>query len=141
MRRRYIDAMALVQKYGKPDYFLTMTCNTMWSEIQQNLKHEDKPQNRTDLLSRVFRSKLEMLKNELVNKQIFGEVAACVYIIEFQKRGLPYAHILLIMKPNYKPLNLEAYDKVMCAEIPDPSENFHLYSLVIKHMFHGLCGN
>ena len=27
MRRRYMDAMALVQKYGKPDYFLTMTCN------------------------------------------------------------------------------------------------------------------
>mgnify|MGYP004708606825 CR=1 FL=1 len=29
MRCRYIDAMALVHKYGKPDYFLTMTWNTM----------------------------------------------------------------------------------------------------------------
>jgi hypothetical protein len=27
MRRRYMDAMALVQKFGKPDIFLTMTCN------------------------------------------------------------------------------------------------------------------
>jgi hypothetical protein len=27
MRRRYIDDMALVQKFGKPDIFLTMTCN------------------------------------------------------------------------------------------------------------------
>ena len=27
MRRRYMDAMALVQKYVKSDYFLTMTCN------------------------------------------------------------------------------------------------------------------
>ena len=27
MRRRYMDAMALVRKYGKPDIFLTMMCN------------------------------------------------------------------------------------------------------------------
>ena len=27
MRCRYMDAMALVRKYGKPDIFLTMTCN------------------------------------------------------------------------------------------------------------------
>ena len=34
MRRRYLDAMTLVQRYGKPDIFLTMTCNPMWKEIQ-----------------------------------------------------------------------------------------------------------
>jgi hypothetical protein len=27
MRRQYMDAMALVRKFGKPDIFLTMTCN------------------------------------------------------------------------------------------------------------------
>jgi hypothetical protein len=27
MRHRYMDAMALVWKFGKPDIFLTMTCN------------------------------------------------------------------------------------------------------------------
>jgi hypothetical protein len=27
MRRRYMDAMALVRKFGKRDIFLTMTCN------------------------------------------------------------------------------------------------------------------
>ena len=30
MRRRYVDAMALVQKFGRPDLFITMTCNTQW---------------------------------------------------------------------------------------------------------------
>ena len=29
MKRRYLDAMSLVQKYGKLDLFLTMTYNTM----------------------------------------------------------------------------------------------------------------
>ena len=27
MRRRYMDVMALVWRFGKPDIFLTMTCN------------------------------------------------------------------------------------------------------------------
>ena len=33
MKRRHMDAMALVQTYGKPDIFLTMTCNPNWQEI------------------------------------------------------------------------------------------------------------
>ena len=33
MRRRYLDAMALVWRFGKPDIFLTMTCNSKWDEI------------------------------------------------------------------------------------------------------------
>lgn len=37
MRRRYMDAMALVREYGKPDIFLTMTCNPNWDEIRSEL--------------------------------------------------------------------------------------------------------
>ncbi|KAL4562272.1 hypothetical protein LXL04_034471 [Taraxacum kok-saghyz] len=37
MRRRFLDAMALVQDGGKPDIFLTMTCNPKWLEIQNEL--------------------------------------------------------------------------------------------------------
>ncbi|PNT75908.1 hypothetical protein BRADI_1g41651v3, partial [Brachypodium distachyon] len=36
--RRYLDAMALVRKYGKPDIFLTMTCNPNWEEIKCELE-------------------------------------------------------------------------------------------------------
>ena len=138
MRRRYLNAMALVQKYGKPNIFLTMTCNPMWKEIQDNLEYQEKPQDRPDLLVRIFRAKFEILKAELLKKQIFGEVAACVYVIEFQKRGFPHAQ-LLILKPQSKLLNPQSYDKIVCAEIPQ--ENGYLYSLVVKHMIHGPCGN
>ena len=34
MRRRYLDAMTLVQHYGKPNLFITMTCNSEWKEIR-----------------------------------------------------------------------------------------------------------
>ncbi|XP_028092146.1 uncharacterized protein LOC114292392 [Camellia sinensis] len=37
MYQRYQDAMALIQKYGKPDLFLTMTCNPNWPEIKVEL--------------------------------------------------------------------------------------------------------
>lgn len=30
MNGRYMDAMALVRHFGKPDYFITMTCNPKW---------------------------------------------------------------------------------------------------------------
>ena len=62
-------------------------------------------------------------------------------MIECQKRGLPHAHMLIILKPEYKPLNLEAYDMIVSAEIPDPSKQPHLYFLVMKHMMHGPCGS
>ncbi|XP_027122061.2 uncharacterized protein [Coffea arabica] len=141
MRRRYLDAMSLVQKYGKPDLFLTMTCNTMWKEIHDNLKYDEEAQDRPDLVARVFRAKFEVLKTEIVKKKLFGEVAAFVYVIEYQKRGLPHAHILVILKPEAKPLNPETYDKMVSAELPDPNEQSYLYSLVIKHMMHGPCGS
>ena len=68
MRRRYLDAMTLIQKYDKPDMFLTMTCNPMWKEIQQNLQYHEKSQDMPDLLARVFSAKFEMLKIKLLKK-------------------------------------------------------------------------
>jgi len=37
MRCRYLDAMALVWRFGKSDIFLTMTCNPKWDEITHEL--------------------------------------------------------------------------------------------------------
>ncbi|XP_071913922.1 uncharacterized protein [Coffea arabica] len=141
MRRKYMDAMTLVQKYGKPDIFLTMTCNPNWPEIKEHLIDKEEAQNRPDLLARVFHAKLEQLRDELLKKCIFGEVAAYTYVIEYQKRGLPHAHFLLILKSKFKMYTPEEYDKIVCAEIPNKEKNEHLYNLVIKHMLHGPCGS
>lgn len=65
-----MNVLALVQKYGKPDFFITMTCNTNWQEIQQELLPGELPQNRADLLARVFMAKNEELKDELIIKQV-----------------------------------------------------------------------
>ncbi|KAM3232829.1 hypothetical protein P3L10_018188 [Capsicum annuum] len=65
MRRRHTDAMALVQYFGKPDLFITMTCNPDWPEIQENLIEGQLAQDRPDLVTRVFRSKLQDLKDQI----------------------------------------------------------------------------
>ena len=68
-------------------------------------------------------------------------VGSYVYAIEFQKRGLPHAHFLLIMKPPYKLTNVDHYDKIVCAEIPDPKKYPKMHELVVSHMIHGPCGS
>jgi hypothetical protein len=40
-KHRYYDAIALVRKYGKPDIFLTMTCNPYKDEILSELEPEN----------------------------------------------------------------------------------------------------
>ncbi|XP_066310922.1 uncharacterized protein [Miscanthus floridulus] len=76
MRHRYMDAMALVQKYGKPDIFLTMTCNPNWDEIKNELYPGQTPQDRPDLVTWVFRAKLEAIRKMLMEKDILGKVKA-----------------------------------------------------------------
>ncbi|XP_074321416.1 uncharacterized protein LOC141657922 [Silene latifolia] len=139
MKRRYLNAMALVQRYGKPDLFVTMTCNANWPEIKKELAPGEEAQNRPDLVARVFRAKLLALKKQIVDKQVFGEVAAFVYSVEFQKRGLPHAHFLIILKPGDKLKCPADFDKFVSAEIPSAS-NISLRSSVLKHMMHGPCG-
>lgn len=140
MRRRYLDAMNLVQHFGKPDLFITMTCNAEWKEIKEELMEGQLSQDRPDLTSRVFRGKLIDLKDQVVNKEIFGKVDAFVYVIEFQKRGLPHMHMLVILKRDNKIANPDQYDNYVSAEIPNNQSNPALYNAVVKHMLHGPCG-
>ncbi|PWZ58794.1 ATP-dependent DNA helicase PIF1 [Zea mays] len=140
MRRRYMDAMALVRKFGKPDIFLTMTCNPNWDEIRTELLPGQTPQDRPDLVVRVFHAKLQELKHRLTKHDILGKVRAYIYVVEFQKRGLPHAHFLLIMQRKYKLTCPEQYDLLISAEIPDKKYP-ELRKMVIKHMMHGPCGS
>ncbi|KAG5552505.1 hypothetical protein RHGRI_010554 [Rhododendron griersonianum] len=140
MRKRYLDAMTLVERYGKPDLFLTMTCNPNWQEIKNEMKPHEEAQNRPDLLSRVFKSKLEHLQKEIVKNQLFGPIAAYTFVVEFQKRGLPHVHMLLILKKPFKLNTVAKIDAFISAEIPDKEKYPHLYAMVLKHMMHGPCG-
>ncbi|KAG5547752.1 hypothetical protein RHGRI_013442 [Rhododendron griersonianum] len=141
MQKRYLDAMALVQKFGKPDIFLTMTCNPAWPEIKNELRPHEEAQNRQNLLVRVFKSKLEQMRKEVIKEELFGPVATYTYAVEFQKRGLPHVHLLIILKRPYKLNTADKFDAIISAEIPHREHQPHLYATVLKHMMHGPCGD
>ncbi|KAG6705369.1 hypothetical protein I3842_07G176100 [Carya illinoinensis] len=120
MRNRYMEAMALVQRFGKLDIFLTMTYNPNWEEILEQLSPHEEVQNCPDLIARIFRAKLEELKIDLFKREIFGKVAAYVYTIEYKKRGLPHVHFLIILQKDWRIYAPETFDEL--------------------HMMHGPCG-
>ena len=89
--------MAIVREYHKPDFFITMTFNPKWPKIISGLKKGQTAQDRPDLVARVFKQKKDQLMQDLKSGHIFGKVVAHMNVIEFQKRGLPHAHIFLQM--------------------------------------------
>ncbi|KAI9087530.1 hypothetical protein K1719_030400 [Acacia pycnantha] len=96
MIQNYQDAMTICAWAGYQDIFLTFTCNPMWPEITRHYEKDDlKPCDKPEILSRVFHMKLDKLMRILKDEKILGSIKADVYTVEFQKRGLPHAHIIL----------------------------------------------
>ncbi|KAH9070485.1 hypothetical protein Ae201684P_002842 [Aphanomyces euteiches] len=142
MRQRYLDAMAIVRKYGRPDLFITVTCNPKWVEIDRELElaKEDygfkrPPSDRPDLLTRMFRLKLLAIE-AMLTKGILGRQGAHVRSVEFQKRGLPRAHILVIFSGDDKIKTTADIDSIISAEIPDKEKNPRLHKIVTTCMIH-----
>ncbi|XP_044005535.1 uncharacterized protein LOC122850453 [Aphidius gifuensis] len=92
-------------------------------EITENLLDGQTASDRPDLVARVF------------------EVQAYVFVIEYQKRGLPHVHLLLTLQRNSKITTPAIVDKFISAEIPNPNKNPRLYEIVKKNMIHGPCGD
>ncbi|XP_016172700.1 uncharacterized protein LOC107615100 [Arachis ipaensis] len=129
--------MAIYRSIGYPDLFITFTCNPQWEEIKRycketNLKLED----RHNVICRLFKAKLEKLIKDIHRNRIFGVSKAVIYTIEFQKCGLPHAHILLFLAAEYKYPSPEDIDKIISAEIPDPLHDLNYYEAV-KHFMNG----
>lgn len=85
LMERLQDAMSYVHKFGKPDLFVTATCNPKWPEITVQLLPGQRPEDRPDIVTRVFELKKKALIEEL--RKRFGKEAAHVCSLEYQKRG------------------------------------------------------
>ena len=77
-------------------------------------------------------------------------------VIEFQKRGLPHAHMLIILQQRHAIKSAQQVDEIVIAEIPQSPESItdpdpevqqqkrdparKLQELVLRNMVHGPCG-
>lgn len=60
-----------------------------------------------------------------------------MYSIEWQKRGLLHAHILIWLITKFEPNRI---DQVISAEIPDADGDPDLFEVVTNNIIHGSCG-
>ncbi|XP_010451099.1 PREDICTED: uncharacterized protein LOC104733194 [Camelina sativa] len=142
MVEKYHDAMAICRWFGNPDLFITFTANPNWPELTEHLQTytTEGSNSRPDLQSRVFKKKLDEMLNDFNNGVFFPVPVAVVYTIEFQKRGLPHAHILLWLGGNMKNPEPAIIDSFISAELPDKEIDKEGFELVEQHMIHGPCG-
>ncbi len=137
MVQNYQDAMAICRWAGCLDAFVTFTCNPQWLEIKRALLLEQQLQDRPDLVTRVFKIKLKELINDIHKKNILGRTIAGIYVVEFQKRGLPHAHMFI---EDCKPHMAEDVDCMISAKLPDSETNKLAHETVARCMMHGPCG-
>lgn len=81
MIQNYQDAMAICKWAGYPDLFMTFTCNPKWPEIIRYVEKRGlKPEDRPDIIARVFKIKLDNMIKEFRQKKLFGNVIAGKFI-------------------------------------------------------------
>ncbi|GJY33383.1 helicase [Tanacetum coccineum] len=128
--------------YVNPDLFITFTSNPKWPEIAEMLAFHpgQKPHERPEVGTWVFKMNLTELLDDLTKREVFGKSRAVVYVIEFQKHGLPHAHILLWLKEEWKCKTPGQIDDIISAEMPSPTDDPEGYKVVTEYTLHGPCG-
>lgn len=114
-------------------------------EIRCRLAPGDTTYSRPDITRVVFKYKLARLLKNIKSGKYFDlkekKVDFLIYVIEYQYRGLPHAHIC-IRDPNAPPKydhdSVGAYiDSILTARFPDDLNEWPEYvAMIRKNMFH-----
>ena len=80
-----------------------------------------------DVVTRFFHMKLTLLIDNFTKTHCLGKVVSWVYTIEFQKMGLPHAHIILILSKASVLRTPFDIDRLVTAEIPNPNKEPELH--------------
>ena len=68
--------MSIVNCYGKPYLFITMSCNPNWKEISTNLEHYETAIDRPDIVVKVFHQKVQQFKELVIKRGVLRECIA-----------------------------------------------------------------
>ncbi|POS86956.1 hypothetical protein EPUL_001157, partial [Erysiphe pulchra] len=135
------DPVILAASYVGGDRFIAR-CYQSAMEIARALENpsitQQTPDSQLDLIAKTFKLKLDQQIHDLKERYVCGVSTGPVYTIEYQKRGLPHAHILLFLHRDVVPRCAEQVDELVQAHVPtnDPE----LASIVKSLLVHGPCG-
>jgi len=130
------DAMTYVRNYGRPDLFVTFTCNPEWAEIKQELSPGQRSIDRHHIIARVFHLKMKKILKLIKKEEIFGKFKCHMLSVEWQKRELPHCHILFWLEKKIQP---DEIDHIIVAKLSDKDKNPALLDIVTKIMIHRPC--
>ena len=130
LRRLRVDALELARRRGPPTYFITLTCNPYWPEIVDSLHPGQTAADRPDLVVRVFHARLEKMM-AFLKHDFCGDRRYVIRVIEYQRRGLPHAHIAIALAS--PPTTPEGVNAVISCELPQDGP---VRDLVLQHMIH-----
>jgi hypothetical protein len=135
----YHDALALPAAFHLPDLFITVTFNPEWPELARMMPAHSSVHDHPDVVARVFWIRFSRIMKDIVAHKVFGEVLSYCYRIEWQMRGFPHAHVLLILRQRIA--TAADVDRFVSAEIPNPSDSPELHQLVLQFQIHGPCNH
>jgi len=96
LREKARNALHILTQLGQHEHFLTLTCNIDWEEFKILIPPGTSIYHRSDIVSEVFKNRLNKMLYDLRNGYFHNERKTMydIYVIEYQNRGLPHAHIV-----------------------------------------------
>lgn len=87
----YSDSIVIFTTFGQLT-FVTMKADLNWSE----LRGLHTPQNESGFICSVFCAKFkEMVENLTQHSGFHSQISSYIYLLSFQKRGLPHGHLIM----------------------------------------------
>ena len=85
--KKNLESLAIFRQRRRSDLFITITCDPNHKDILRTLPKHQTPQDRPDIVARVFKQHLEELTEILINGAVPGwETAkAIIEVVDFQK--------------------------------------------------------
>lgn len=65
MAQLFQDSMAIYEAFGQPSFFITFTANPGWEEIRSALDDGQQPNDRPDVITRIFSLKASSMRHEM----------------------------------------------------------------------------
>jgi hypothetical protein len=156
MKEKKENALTVVKNLGNPLLFITLTTNAQWDEFKRVLMPGQTAYDSPVWTARIFTAKLSAFIGRLRNGSLFyncrrgrkfafslrggpGLQGYDIHVVEFQKRGMPHAHIC------FRPWNGSEYearmadgdfqfvDEIVTAECPDSIDFLRRWGMVSEN--------